>query len=374
MKYFDILWKWRRFIVINVGCVAIVTVIITLLLPKWYKSTASILPPKDSGMMGGLGAASSLLSDFAGGALGSLGGSEGAYNYFAILGSRTVMQSVAEQFDLMTVYDISDSSMEKTLEALEDNVSFEEQQDEYITIEVLDKDPERAAAMANFFVRRLNEISIRLGTEEARSNRMFIERQLLTNREDLRQAEDSLRIYQERTGTIVAIDPSSPGVSPIAELYALKAKKEIELAILKRRASSDNALVRQLELELSEINKKTATFPVLGIESLRLYRHVAIQQKILEFLIPLYEQAKVDEQKDVPVLLVLDTAVPAELKTKPQRALIVLVITFLAFALTLAIVLPVEQLLTSKGERSEVEEFLVQLARKVMAFYKVRLS
>jgi uncharacterized protein involved in exopolysaccharide biosynthesis len=51
----------------------------------------------------------------------------------------------------------------------------------------------------------------------------------------------------------------------------------------------------------------------------------------MEFLLPLYEQAKIDEKKDTPVVLVLDTAVPPQRKSKPKRTLIVLIFTALAF-------------------------------------------
>jgi uncharacterized protein involved in exopolysaccharide biosynthesis len=66
------------------------------------------------------------------------------------------------------------------------------------------------------------------------------------------------------------------------------------------------------------------------MEAFRLYRNLLIQQKILEFLVPLYEQARIDEQKDVPVVLVLDKAVPAERKDRPKRSLIVAIASVIA--------------------------------------------
>jgi tyrosine-protein kinase Etk/Wzc len=116
---------------------------------------------------------------------------------------------------------------------------------------------------------------------------------------------------------------SSSSAGGAGELYGMKAKKEIELAVLEQRMSGDDPAIAQLELEIREIDRKLETFPEIGIESIRLYRDVVIQQKILEILLPLYEQAKVDEQKDVPVLLVLDRAVVAENKTVPKRSLVV---------------------------------------------------
>ena len=253
-----------------------------------------------------------------------LGQNQGGYNYFAILKSRTAMEAVVRRFDLTTVYEITDTSMEKAVKALAANTSFETGDDDNITIEVTDKDPHRAADMANYFVDLLNEISIRLGTEEARNNREFIEGRLAQTRTDLHTAEEALREFQVKSGTIVVVDPSSSTVSGIAELYAMKAKREVELAILKRTMSPGDTRIKQTELEVNELSRKVSTFPTVGMESLRLYRAVAIQQKILEYLVPMYEQAKVDEQKDVPVLLVLDKAVAPERKVRPQRMLMLL--------------------------------------------------
>jgi len=371
----SILVEWRRFILFNFLVVTLIAVIISLILPKWYRATASILPPKEPDMFGSLGAASTVLKGLtAGRSLKGLGQSRAAYNYFAILKSRTAMEAVVHRFDLITVYDISDSSMEKAVKMVEDNVNFETQDDENLTIEVLDKDPRRAADMANYFVDLLNDISIRLGTQEARNNRVFIEERLRMTRDDLRKAEDSLRDYQERTGIIVAMDPEASGVSPVAELYGLKAKKEIELAILKRGVAADNPVLQQKEVELSELSLKLSTFPGVGIESLRLYRDLLIHQKIMEFLVPLHEQAKVDEQKDVPVLLVLDKAVPPEKKVKPQRVLIVFVASFLTLMASIVCVLFMSGILRHEDRRLPLAARLLKGTNKVVALYKVKQS
>jgi uncharacterized protein involved in exopolysaccharide biosynthesis len=44
----------------------------------------------------------------------------------------------------------------------------------------------------------------------------------------------------------------------------------------------------------------------------------------MEFVLPMYEQAKVEEQKSVPTVLILDKAVPPELKYSPKRSVIIL--------------------------------------------------
>lgn len=332
LDYLLLLFKARKFILSCVGIVLVVSLIVSFLLPVWYKATSSILPPKEEGFMNQLGAASSLLKGIAPmQRFANLGGNTGAYNYLAILKSRSALEDVARKFNLMSEYGISDSSMEKTLEELKDNVTFKIEDEDYISIEVYDKSPLLAAEMANYFTDVLNRISNQLGTQEARNNREFIEARLDKCKEDLRASEEMVKKYQEKSGTMMIPEQSASSISSIAELYGLKTKKEVELAILERNASPDNASLQQLRLELDELNKKLLTFPEMGMESFRLYRDVAVQQKIVEMLVPMYEQAKIDEKKDTPVILVLDKAQPPERKSKPKRLIIIAASTFSGF-------------------------------------------
>ena len=339
------LLAWRRFILVNVIVVTVAAVVVSLLLPQWYKSTASILPPKEPDMFGALGSAGSLLRGLPGLARRSLGGSGGTYNYFAILKSREAMEAVVRKFNLMGEYGITDSSMEKAVKALSGNTAFDTQDDDNITIEVFDRDPLRAADIANYFVELLNGISVQLGTKEAGSNREFIETRLDGIYADLRRAEDSLQAYQERTGMLIVPEgEGASGIGPIAELYGMKARKDLELAI-----------------------------PGIGVESLRLYCNVAIQQKIIEFLVPLYEQAKINEHKDIPVLLVLDRAVPAEKKSKPQRMLIVFLACVLTLALSVLLALLMQGVFGPEGA-TVFERRVQKAARRVARFYRVRIE
>jgi uncharacterized protein involved in exopolysaccharide biosynthesis len=55
-----------------------------------------------------------------------------------------------------------------------------------------------------------------------------------------------------------------------------------------------------------------------------LYREIEIQYKILQFVTPLFEQAKVEEQRSTPSVVVLDYASVPERKAKPKLSLYLL--------------------------------------------------
>jgi uncharacterized protein involved in exopolysaccharide biosynthesis len=374
LDYVEILVKWWRFIAINITIVTALAVILSLLLPKWYKATASILPPKDQGSLNLLGQATSLLRGLGSiSRVGGIGQGGEAYNYFAVLRSRSVLEDVVRKFNLIDLYGITDSSMEKAVKELQDNASFEYQDDDYITIQVYDRDPQRAAAIANYFVDLLNRRSIELGTHEARSTREFIEKRLEQTRDTLRAVEERLKRFQEKSGILISPEQSA-SISSIADLYAMKAKKEIEVAILARTVSRDNEALQQMQLELDEIQRKLSAIPEAGLESYRLYREVALQQKIAEFMVPLYEQAKINEQKDVPVLLVLDRAVPPEKKAKPQRLLIVLAAASLSLFCCIGAVFAMHGLVRRNDSDRSIERKLSARIRKLAAIYKVTID
>ncbi len=364
-----LLSRWRKFILVNLLAVTLGAVVISLLLPKWYKATTSILPPKEQGGFSALGAASALLKGV-GSSLQKLGapsGGSGAYNYLAILKSRSVEEAVVRKFDLMRVYGISDTSMELGLKELESHTFVEVQNEDYITVSVEDKDAQRAADISNYFVEMLNAVSIRLGTQEAHDNRAFIQDRVDQIYERLHRAEDTLKTFQEQSPVLITMDENGANLSSIADLYALKAKKEIEIGVMERTVSPDNPGLAQSRIELNEINKKVAQVPEAGLGEVRLYREVAIQQKILEYVLPLLEQAKVDEQKTVPVILVLDKAVPPEFKDRPKRSLIVAIAALSSILLSIAYALVAEWFLRLKLTNPDRYSLWVNLFRRRVA-------
>jgi len=320
----DHLVSWRKFLIILTSIFTIIALAVAFLLPKEYKATARVLPSLRGDILGTLGGSSlsGLAKDLTPLMNNKFNISTG-YNYLSILNSNRALTRLIDQYDLMKVYSINDSSYEKTLKELRSN--FVAEIDEYGTVEIsiYDCDRYRAAQMANSLVEILNDITRELATLDAKNNREFIERRLENINAELKQVEDSLKAYQEKSGFVMTPEQSS-ALLAIADLYGMKAKKEVEFAILEKTVTSDNDLLKQLKVELKELDKKISSLPSIGLTSIRLYRNVLIRQKIVEYLFPLYEQAKLQEVRDTPTVLVLDKAVPPEKKVRPPRLLIIL--------------------------------------------------
>jgi tyrosine-protein kinase Etk/Wzc len=157
---------------------AVVSAIISLLLPNIYTGTAKVLPPQQS-----QSTASMMLGQL-GGLAGLAGGSLGIKNpndlYVGMLKSRTVADNIIARFELQKLYD--QDTMVGTRNEFADNSSITTGKDGLITIEFEDRDPKRAAAIANAYVEELDKLTQSLAVTEAAQRRLFFERQLASRR------------------------------------------------------------------------------------------------------------------------------------------------------------------------------------------------
>jgi len=353
----------RRPIIIAVVVSTLLALGISLVLPKWYKSTTALLPPKNQSVLNGLGGVTSLLKDFLPVSAGKGLGEGGSYNFLALLNSRRAMEKIVHQFDLFKVYDIDDSSMEETLHEFENNYDVEVGDDGTIRISVLDRESLRAAEMANYAVTVLNELNVVIGATESRSNREFLEKRLKEYEDSLSISEDALRVFQEDHGVVMPSNDVKSAASSYVGLYAKKVEADIELSVLEKTVGNENPAYKQKKLANDELAARLDKFPRIGMESLRLFRQVMINQKILEVLLPLYEQARVEEAKDIPAVVVLDQAVPAEKKSRPFRLLIVLTAFITSLSLSVLVVLMRGRLENIQVQHPELVEALRPLTR-----------
>jgi len=363
IEFLSIVAKYRKFISRFVLSVTVITTVVVFLSPKWYKSTASVFPAEKTELLSAFSGLSSIARSFSPSrALSALGSNPEADRYMAILKSGTVLGAVIEKFKLDSVYDISNYKMEKTTKELLSNTEFTLEPEGNITITVYDKDPQRAADMANYFVELLNRTNSELQVQNARGNREFIEQRYNKNLADLAAAEESLRVFQKRYGIIAMPEQTEASIKAAAEIAAQLALKEVQLGVLRRTQSADNPAVVAGQIEIDELRNKLTQMgsagatvgrdmhifvpfskaPDLGMEYLRRYRDVEIQYKILQIIAPLYEQAKVEERRQTPSVIVLDKAAPAERKARPKVALWALLAILVSLLISLMVVFLLE--------------------------------
>ena len=199
LDYLYFLLKRKKWLAINALCVGVVSLIISFVIPKWYKAETVLAPPKqDTGLIDNM---TQMLSFSSIGQMMGLGGmTEETGLYLTILESRTAMESIANKFHLQKLY--KKPNIEKTIKALRFNVDITVEDEGALTIEVLDKDPQRAANMANSFSHFLDSLLIHLTVQRARNNRIYIENQLQEIYHNMEKADDSLGGFQKKHNMI----------------------------------------------------------------------------------------------------------------------------------------------------------------------------
>jgi len=352
-----ILSRRRRPLLLATLAGAVVAVTVALVLRPVYRAETRFLPPqqRDSSL------ATYLFGQTAG--VPALLGLSGALKspgelYIEMLKTRTVLDRVVDRFDLGKVYKAKyrEDSRKDLLKALH---AEEEKKSGVVTVSVEDRDPARAAALANAFIEELRSMAGGLAVTEAAQRRAFFEEQLRGARSAMVKAEEELRGYQEKTGALQIDEQAKAAIEGIANLRAQVASREVHLRVLRTFATGSNPEVlkteeelRGLRAELAKMEGKGASghdplmpterMPGVGAGYYRRLRDLKYNETLFELLAKQHELARLDEARNAPVIQVLDPAVPPEKKVKPRRALIVATGTLSAFFLAAFVLLFLE--------------------------------
>ncbi len=380
IEFLTIVVKYRKFLFLFIFVITVGATAYALLAPKWYKSTASVLPAEKNDLLSTLSGISSLAKGFSAskGLAALTGGNSETDRYLAILMSATVTNDVINKFELRKEYDLEDDYYEKVLKEWQSNLEMEIQDEGNLTISVYDKDPQKAADIANYMVERLNEINTKLSVTNATANREFVEKRYLQNVADINRLEDSMQTFQEKFGIISVPDQLEATVKSMADIYSELYKKEVQYNVIKQTYGLDHPSALNTKIELDELQKKINQLnrgtdssqkevkllipfkeaPELGNSYLKIYRNLEIQYKILEFIQPLYEQAKVEEARNTPSVLVLDKAAPADRKAKPKGTIFALVSFVSSTILGLVLIFFLELINRLKKQYPEKHNFI----------------
>jgi tyrosine-protein kinase Etk/Wzc len=376
-----VLLKRKRLILGITFISALITAIVSLIMPPVYRAETSLLPPQPSSSM-----ALQALSQLAGGAAGIgaevLGIKTPADLYAGLLKSNTVLDRIIDRFKLMELYKCKYRTDAR--KRLLDNIQVSvDKKSNIITISVEDKDPVRAAQMANAFVEELKALTKGLAITEASQRRLFFEEQLKDTKLALIKAEEDLKKFQEKTGAIKVEEQAKAVIEGIATLRAQIAAKEVEIKVMKTYSTPYNPdlqraeeALRAMKAELQKLEAKegktpdplmpTGRMPEVGMEYLRKLRELKFNETLYELLLKGYETARLDEARDAVVIQVVDKPIPPDKRAKPKRTLMVLVATFTGFFLSIFIAFFIEY--KEKASQDPEQKERIEAIRKEINF------
>jgi len=349
--YWQVVYSRRKAIIAFCTVVVLTTLLVSLMMPKTFESTATLLPQLDSNSGLGMGLGSLLSSSVAGTAAQSLGISlpgtpaTPADVFSAMLKSRVMADEVIHKFNLMEHYE--KETMQDTRLALERATRIVVSKEKVIKVTVEDKDPQLAADIANFYVSNLDHLNQTLSVSKARENRKFIEQRVAETQHELVKVENALKEFQTQNRTVAIEAQSKAMIEATSMIQAQIMAQEVQLQVMGSYLSANNPEVARVQSSIIELRKQLQTIetgksgkerlpgdrlrpaitsvPTLALEYGRLARDLKIHETLYALLISQYEQAKLAEARDTPTVQVLDPAIPAELKSRPKILLNLLI-------------------------------------------------
>ncbi len=344
LDYLMVIASHKKMIALITVVAASITALISLMMPNIYTAKAMIIPSDD-----GNGAMSSLMSQLGGlaGLAGSaIGGKTTGDLYVTMLKSETVKDPIIDRFKLLDAY--KSKYRADVYGALDNNVAISlGKKDGVITIAVNDKDPKRAADLANTYVEELGKLAVNLNMTGAGKNRTFLEKRIAEAKAGLNRSEEALKNFQSKNMAISVTDQAQATIAGVAQLRAQLALKEVELGTLQRQFTDTSQEVKTAKSTVANLKNQIAqlegnssgrssipavgSVPLLGQEYLRLMRDFKIQEAVVEMLTKQFEVSKLSEVKDVTPFQVLQKAMVPEKRSAPLRRKLVLRSLFMSF-------------------------------------------
>lgn len=353
------LWAHRSFLLTLALRALVVFIVLALLLPATYDSKTELMPPEPQSATATMLAALAGGSSLTGGGEGGSGGGGGALGmaadmlglkssgalFISMLKSDAVEDDLINRFDLRGVYWVKTYKQARAKLASRTTID-EDKKSGVITIEVTDRNKQRATALAQAYLDELNKMVATLNTSSAHRERVFLEGRLTVVKQELDDSAKDLSDYSSQHATLDLKEQGHAMLEAAATLQGQLIAAQSELRGLEQiytpynvRVKTVHARIDELQHQLEKLGGAPTTpepdldseelypsikqLPIVGLTYADLYRRVKINETVYEVLRKEYEMARVQEAKEVPVVKVLVPPEFPEKRSGPSRVLII---------------------------------------------------
>ena len=336
-----ILTNWKKIIGVTLLTTFFLLLIFLFIYPHTYRSTAVLLPPEKNTSILGL---SSLLSQQNMTSLLSPSLSNASSQLYAeILKSRSASLFVIKKLNIQNEYD--EKNINEAANKLSKDISVELTKEGLIKLSVeysskffplfiddLNQRKNFSAVLTNTFVEALDHINNDKISTRSKKARIFLESQIKQTKSVLDSVELKLQDFQKKNKTISLPDQLKASIESAAKIKAEISQTEIELGLLRYNVQVDDKIfqsvlkkLEQLKEQYKKIESENEDYllnfnliPQLGRELTELYRELKIQNEVYSFLQQQYYKEKIEENRDLPTVEVLDPAVPPKRPVSPR--------------------------------------------------------
>jgi tyrosine-protein kinase Etk/Wzc len=202
--------------------------------------------------------------------------------------------------------------MDDTIEELRRHTSFKLTYAGTIDMWAEAQDPKTAADMLNAYVELLDRFNREVRTTKGRRTRVFVGGRLEETKRDLARAEDRLAQYQATHKAAVLNPQTSTAIEQAARFYSQRVALEIRLGVLRSYSRGGSDEEGQIREQMAQLDRQLAALPETGLDLARLVRDVRTYEELYALLTTQYEEARIDEARDVASVDVLDPGIPPE--------------------------------------------------------------
>jgi len=336
-----LLINWKTILKSTLAAVIVIFFYLWLISPVTYNAPVTVLPPPEADQISGLGSilSGSGVGDFLTGKFAP-GNSQ---LFIQILKSRTAAEYVIRKNNLLEFYD--EETEYEAIKKLQNDLSMDLSKEGIITLSVnvstgfipkifsdSDSIKNLSARISNSFVEALDSINREKVSYRAKRAREYIEAQLIQTKTELDSAEMRLMEFQKENKTISLPEQLTSVIEGAAKLKAEMVNTEIEIALLEPNSRQDNKNLLALRKRLSQLQREYDKFdidsddyllafsnvPELGMQLSKLFRTVKIKNEVYLLLQQQYYKERIQENRDVPTIDVLDEAIPPKKQVSPR--------------------------------------------------------
>ena len=303
-----------------------------------YQSTAVMIVPQ------GNVTSQALSSQFSFSTIDLLGG--GYELYADIINSHQVEDRLIEDYDLKKVYGTTNlADCEAILASL---TSVLTQRDGVIRVTVQDASPNRAADLANGYLRQVDRLNSALVHSSIGEEAAFLQTEMIKEKNALEDAEVALKQLEVSYVGLLPNVQQNAGVNALEGARAQLRADQIQLAAYQTYETSHNPDVIRLNSEIARLEGQieslqrgtnsdmngtpTQQVPEKALQYTRQQREVIFHQSLFDALQKEYVTAQQQEAKNPSIVQVLDPARPATHKAWPPRTYYTVVATLMGLA------------------------------------------
>jgi len=336
-----LLWRRRGWLLRGHLAVAVLAVGVALLLPRWYRSSVTLVPaPKDGLTLDLTGMGNMLASS----PLGLTGQPTPQDQLKMVLKSRAVADSLVDAFDLRTRWRVE--RQDQARDRLDDHTTITTPKEGQVVVAVEARTPTEARDLAAGYARYAAREGIRLKSSLAAERRSYLELRLRDVDGEIAAAGERMRQFEEQNRAFSLPDQARATMDAYGTLRSQVVLLETELAAARRFFTDQSPEVSTLRDRIAELDRqlqhmvhdgsaltpKGDALPALRERYAELVREQTSLVAVGELMRRVYEQARVEEANPVPTFSVLDAADLPEHHARPHRAMIVVLSLALAFA------------------------------------------